>query len=173
MKARQLADAIKVASETKRVREFQFPFIPGFYVSVAYASKFILNQIREIAREPVVNPRRGGVEEERLNDDKLRKEYAREIIKNWRGLTLTKLSKLIPGIEFTADQLKEIFPDEKTETEKDLLALRNKEIPYSPLLGKQLMDSSIEFEGWIVDMSGNIENYSAITLQKEKELENL
>lgn len=172
MKTDKLANFIRVAGEVQRTREFQCPFIPDFFMKVTYASKHILNQIREVSREVVTNLRTRG-EDERLNDDRLREEYAKQIIRGWRGLTLKKLDKIIPGIEYTKENLKDIFPDEKIETEKEMLDLVSKELPYSWQIAKAIMDSSLEIETWVVTISGNVENYSAIALQKKKELENL
>ncbi len=60
-----------------RVTRLLCPYIPEFYVKIAYASKFVMNNIREIARESVTNFRTRE-KEEKLNDEKLRKEYALE-----------------------------------------------------------------------------------------------
>jgi len=150
---KDLASLIRKAGKSQRVAEFLCPFAPEFYVTIAYASKFVLNQIREVSRTIQTNFRTRE-REERLDDDKLRKEYARQIIVNWRGLTGEKLQKLVPGIEIKKSDL-------------------DKEIPYTQEVAISLLEVSMEFENWVIDICTNVENYSHIAEQKEKEQENL
>jgi len=153
METKNLAELIKKAGKTKRVGEFKCPYIPEFFVKIAYASKFILTNIREIARESFTNPRTRE-REERLNDDKLRSEYARQIIIDWRGLTGEKLQRILPGLKIVG---------------KD----KGEDIPYSSVIAEALLEVSLEFENWAIDMATDVENYSHIADGKEKELENL
>lgn len=154
MEVKELSGWIRKAGKTQRVLEFQCPYIQDFYVDIAYANKFVLNQIREVAREVSTNLRTGQ-REERINDDKFRQEYSRHIIRGWRGLTFSKLSKIIPGIEL--------------KDKEDL----NKEIPFSQEIALALLEVSIELESWVVDIAIGVENYSNIAERKEKEYENL
>ena len=155
MKPNELAQYIKKAGKEQRVVEFQCPYIPEFFVKIAYASKFAMNQIRDASKEAYTDFRRGREPIEKLNDEKLRNAYADWIIKGWRGLTLGKLSKLIPGIE----------AEREVEAEKD--------IAHSEDIAVALLENSIEFENWIIDIATNVENYSRIAEQKKTEEENL
>lgn len=155
MKPQELAEFIRKAGKEQRVIESACPYIPEFFVSIAYASKFAMNQIREASKEVFTDFRRGREPIEQLNDEKLRSAYAEWIIKDWRGLTVEKLRQLIPGVE-TA---------EKTEGEK--------EIPYNHEIAVALLESSIEFENWVIGIATEIRNYSKIAEQKKKEIENL
>ena len=152
-----LAEWIRKAGKEQRVVEFQYPFVPDFYVKVAYASKSILSQIREASKE-FVSDLRTRVKEERLNDEKLRREYAMRVIKDWRGLTGAKLPKVVPGI---------VLQFEGGEVKADA------DIPYSVDIAVALLEVSIEFENWVLDMATNIENYSKIAEAKEVEYKNL
>ena len=148
---KDLVGLIKEAGRTQRVNEFECPYVEGFYVKLAYASKFILNQIREAAREITIT--RTGAREERLNEKKIREGYVRYVIKGWHGLTVGKLKKLLPSLEASGED-------------------ENREVPYSPEIAEALLDASLEFDNWVASVSGEIENFVHVE-QKEKEFENL
>jgi len=149
-----LSELVRKAGKDKRIIEFQCPYIPKFYVKIAFASKFVLGQIREISKE-IFYDARTRVREEKLNDDKLRREYAKQIVIDWRGLTVDSLKKILPSLE----------------VEKDVDV--SKEILYSAELTIAMLEVSLEFESWILDIASNVENFVAIAEQKEKEKENL
>lgn len=159
MKAIELAEQIKKAGRTQRVIEFQCPYIPECFVSLAFANRFVLNQIREAAREVFTNPRTR-LQEERFNDEKLRDAYAQQIIQDWKGLTYEKLQKLIPGLE---------IQDERAEKKISL----TDEVPFDTGVAAAMLNASIEFENWVIDIASSVENYSQIAKQKKKETENL
>ena len=148
---KDLVGLIKEAGRTQRVNEFECPYVDGFYVKLAYASKFILNQIREVAREVAFT--RTGAREERLNEKKIREHYVRYVIKGWHGLTVGKLRKLLPSLEISGDD-------------------ENKEVPFSPEIAEALLEYSLEFDNWVASVSGELSNFASPE-QKEKEFENL
>lgn len=143
---------IKKAGKAQRVGEFQCPYVKDFYVKIAYASKFVMNQIRDAAKEVVSNPRTRE-REERLNDEKLRKEYTRQLILGWRGLTVGTLAKIVPGAISDADQAKEI--------------------PFDIETAEAILEVSLEFENWVIDVATSVDNYTSLVEQKQKEAENL
>jgi len=150
----ELAGWIRKAGKAQRTLEFQCPYVKDFFVQITYASKFILTQIREVAREIWTNPRTRE-REEKMNDDKLRKEYAKQIIAGWRGLTVEKLSKFLPGIKIEG------------ATSKDT------EVPFEADVAVAFLEVSIEFENWVVSTATEVENYSSVAEQKKAEFENL
>jgi len=158
MKAIELAEQIKKAGKIQRVIEFQCPYIPECFISLAFANRFVLNQIREAAREVFKNPRTG-LQEERFNDEKLRAAYAQHVIQSWKGLTYEKLQKLIPGLEIKDDAGKPV-------------ALKD-DVPFDTGVAAAMLNASIEFENWVIDIASTIDNYSNIAEQKKKETENL
>ena len=158
MKAIELAEQIKKAGKIQRVIEFQCPYIPECHVSLAFANRFVLNQIREAAREVFKNPRTG-LQEERFNDEKLRAAYAQHVVQSWKGLTYEKLQKLIPGLEIKDDAGKPVNP-------KD-------DVPFATDVAAAMLNASIEFENWVIDIASTVDNYSNIAEQKKKETENL
>jgi len=157
MKPNEIAEYIQKAGKTQRIVEFQCPYILEFFVSLAYASKFAMNQILEVSKEISTDFRSGGrgQETERLNDEKLRNAYAEWIIKNWRGLTIKKLQTLIPGMKV----------EEKIDS--------NTDVPHSHEVAVALLENSIEFENWVISIATNLKNYTQIAEQKKKEFENL
>jgi len=158
MKPNELAEQIKKAGRQQRVIEFQCPYIPECYVSLAFANRFVLNQIREAAREVFTNPRTR-LQEEKFNDAKLREAYAVNVIQAWRGLTYEKLQQLIPGLEVKDEAGKSV----------DLKA----DVPFDTTVAVALLSESLEFENWVIEIASNVDNYSHIAKQKKKESENL
>jgi hypothetical protein len=148
-----LVESIRKAGKAERIAEFKCPYIADFFVKVAYASKFVLNQIREASTETSTNVRTREPEE-RLNDEKLRDEYSRRIIHGWRGLTPEKLEKILPGLE-----LEGIEPDE--------------EIPFSQEIALAILEVSLEFEDWVVSTAITVENFTKKLKENQKDLENL
>jgi len=158
MKPNELAEQIKKAGRQQRVIEFQCPYIPECYVSLAFANRFVLNQIREAAREVFTNPRTR-LQEEKFNDAKLREAYAVNVIQAWRGLTYEKLQQLIPGLEVKDEAGKPV--DLKVD------------VPFDTTVAVALLSESLEFENWVIEIASNVDNYSHIAKQKKKESENL
>lgn len=146
---------IKKAGESERVLEFQYPFVSNLFFLVAYASKHVLQQIREECKESFFNTRTRQPEE-RLNEDKMRKAYSRLIIRGWRGMSLAKLQQIVPGV----------VPDREGISPEI-------EVPYEEELAAVLIQYSIEFENWVIDVATNVSNFSSVALKKKEQLENL
>jgi len=154
METKDFAGLIRKAGKAQRSGEFSCPYIKDFKVEIAYASKFVLNQIREVAREIHGNPRTGQ-KEEKMNEDKLRDEYARQIIRDWKGLTPAKLVDILPGLV------------EYNEDDKD------REIEFGHDVAVALLESSLEFEAWIIDIATEVQNFKHVAERQEKAEENL
>jgi len=153
MESKDFAGLIRKAGKAQRTSEFSCPYIKDFKVEIAYASKFVLNQIREVAREIHGNPRTGQ-KEERINEDKLRDEYARQIIREWKGLTPSKLADILPGVEF-----------------KDEDGARP--IEFSHDVAVALLEASLEFEAWVIDIATEVKNFKHVAERQEELEENL
>ena len=149
-----LAEWIRKAGKSQRVVEFQYPYLPGLFISIAHASKFILQQIREIAKESFINPRTRE-QEDRFNDEKLRSEYCRHIINGWRGLTIATMKKIVPGLSVEGGS------DDSTE------------IPFSHDVAMAIMEVSIEFENWVLASAMDTGNFTRVDEKKKEEFENL
>lgn len=151
-KKKSLAEMIRLAGKKQSVMEFKNPDIPEFYVKIAYASKFVMNQIAEVSRE--ISSDRMGKRIEKFNENTLREEYATKIIQGWTGLTAEKARGLIPALQYA-------------EADKD------RDIPYDVEMAMALIEASGEFENWILTICVEVSNYSNIAKQKDKEIENL
>ena len=151
-KKKSLAEMIRLGGKKQSVMEFKNPDIPEFYVKIAYASKFVMNQIADTARE--ISSDRMGKRIEKFNEDTLREEYATKIIHGWKGLTSEKTKGLIPALQYD-------------EADKD------RDVPYDVDMAMALLESSGEFENWILTICVEVSNYSHIAKQKDKEIENL
>jgi hypothetical protein len=155
-----VAEWIRKAGREQRIVEFKCPLTKDaeFFVKISYASKFILNQIRDASKESSMNYRTR-TSEEHLNDDKMRREYARQIIRDWRGLTGAVVRQIVPGSKLLVE-------GSGIGKDTDL-------VPYDIETAISLLEVSIEFENWVLDTATNIENFSQISEQKEKEYSNL
>jgi len=161
------------AGKTERIAEFQYPFIDGLYVQIAYGSRFVLNQIRQLAAEPYTD-RRTRTREEKLNDEKLQLGYAERIVKGWKGLTVGLLDRLIPGtIDEAVAQYEEQAkknPDFKVPPLEEIIATT---VEYSIPTAMSILGNSIDFMNWVVDTAGDSDRYSEMATRKQKEFENL
>lgn len=150
---RNLAELIRKAGKAQRTGEFKFKLIEGFYATIAFASKFVMNQIREASIVTETNLRTNVIEET-FDNDKLQEQYTLHLLKGWRGLTGQKLKNVIPGIGVADEDLE-------------------KEIPYDREIALALMEVSTEFENWVVGIATTVKNFTHVADRKEKELENL
>ena len=188
MKPNEFADLIKLAGKTQRVVEFEFPFIEGFHVQLVYASKFIMNQIYDTAREfsdkgesDTVSAYGIDIPVGKLNKEKLREAYAGQIVLGWKGLTIKKLQDIIPGlsVDLTVEKAKKLFPKLATElegvkTDADFQkVIESVDVPYTVELAFAMLEVSTEFENWVIFTATNFKSFEKIAEQKKKEIENL
>lgn len=161
------------AGKTERIAEFQYPYIDGFYVQVAYGSRFVLNQIRQLAAEPYTD-RRTRTKEEKLNDEKLQLGYAERIVKGWRGLTVGVMDRLIPGtIDEAVAQYEEEAKKNPDFKVPPLTEIIETIVEYSIPTAASILGNSVDFMNWIVDVAGDSDCYSEMATQKQKEFDNL
>jgi len=153
MDIKSLIGSIQKAGKTKRTIEFSCPYIKDFFVSITYANKMVLQEIRDASREVRFDPRTRERQEE-LNEGKLQEQYATKLVAGWRGLTPKNLRKLVPGLAVD---------------DKDL----DTNIPYSKEVAMAIFDNSLEFTAWVDSTATTIENYSVVEKKQTKELENL
>jgi hypothetical protein len=151
MDNKKLAGMIRKAGKIQRTAEFECPYAKGFFVEITYASRMVLQEIRDASQEIGYNTRE---REERLNEDKLNNEYVDKIIQGWRGLTPKKLAKIIPGVD---------YDENNADTE----------IKFSRDVALALLETSLDFNAWVVDTAGETENFSEINQKKDEEYENL
>jgi hypothetical protein len=163
MNTDEMVGWIKKAGEAERVSEFSYNYVPDVFLTLAYASKFAFSQIREGCKETRVN-KFTRQPEETLNEEKLRLEYARFIIKGWRGVTPEKLNQIVPGIKMVI---------EKEKLGKNEPFDPAEEIPYHYEIGAVLLQYSRDFENFILTVAGSAENFANVAEAKKSEYENL
>lgn len=73
--------------------DVDYPGMPGFKISVSFLSRETLVKIRKNATRTSYKNR---VAVDEVNDDEFLKQYVKESIKGWKGLTLTYLEQLAP-----------------------------------------------------------------------------
>lgn len=73
--------------------DVDYPGMPGFSIKVSFLSRETLVKIRKNATRTSYKNR---VAVDEVNDDEFLKQYVKESIKGWKGLTLTYLEQLAP-----------------------------------------------------------------------------
>ena len=127
---------IKNLMVTDKTVDVQFPDSDTFYVSLAYLSREKLVKVRN--RSLVINfNKRSRQREEEVDNDKFLEEYARAVVKGWRGLTIRELSKMMP-IETTGANLEQ-------------------DVPYSEEDALELLRNSTIFDQFVTDTMNDFE----------------
>jgi len=173
LEKKDVSSWINKAGKSEQIKEFQYPYIKNLFVEVAHASRFNLNQIRQLAAEEFTD-RRTRSKEERLNEDKVNMGYAERIVKGWRGMDVKVLDALIPGTideaVFQFEEQKKKDPEFKIPSREDI---GKTEVDFSVDTAFEIITNSVDFMSWILDISGNSELYSKIAAKKQEEYENL
>jgi len=170
---KDIASWISKAGKVEQTEEFRYPYVEEFYVEISFASRFALNQIRQLAAESFTD-RRTQTREERLDDEKLQLGYAQRIVKGWRGLTVEKLNSFIPGTVDEAITQYELAKKANPELEIPTVAeIRATEVMYSVETAASILSNSVDFMSWVVETAGESKHYSKVASKKEKEYENL
>jgi hypothetical protein len=127
---------IKNLMVTDKTVDVQFPDSDTFYVSLAYLSREKLVKVRNRSLVVKFN-KRSRQREEEVDNDKFLEEYARAVVKSWRGLTIRELSKLMP-IETTGANLEQ-------------------DVPYSEEDALELLRNSTIFDQFVTDTMNDFE----------------
>jgi len=175
LEKKDIGSWISRAGKSEQIKEFQYPYFKNkvFFVDVAHASRFTLNQIRQLAAEEYTD-RRTRTKEEKLNEDKVNMGYAERIVKGWRGLDVKGLDGLIPGTideaVFQFEEHKKTNPDFKVPSREEI---GKTEVEFSVETAFEIINNSADFMSWILDISSNAELYSKVGEKKKEEYENL
>lgn len=127
---------IKKLMVDERVATVDFPDIDGFTVDICYIGRDRRAKIRNQSLEYKFN-KRTRTREEEVNFDKFLELYSEAVIKGWKGLTIRRLSDLMPIDMSGMDP--------------------NKEIPYSPEDALELLKNSTVFDQFVNDTIENFE----------------
>ena len=134
MKNLSLANLVLTAQEA----EFEFPLCKGMVVTVAYANSTLLNTIREKSLVQKFDPETGTPFQE-LDGEKYVLNYAKAVIKGWKGFTYAHLASMV-------------LID---ETGVDL----EKEIPFDLDSAAFLMNNATTFDTWVVTSAKKLSNF--------------
>jgi hypothetical protein len=115
-----------------------FPGLNGFEVEVANLSRKEITGLRKRCTSQKFD-RKTRMMEEILDEEKFIEEFAKGVIKNWRGLTLGHLETLIL-----------IDTSGKDTTE---------ELPYSQENAQTLVSNSTDFDTWLNEVVFDLDNF--------------
>lgn len=125
--------------EEKRVL-IDFPGCEGFTLDLAYLGKETLNKLRNKATVTKVDKKTRAVSEE-IDSDLFSKLYIQAVIKGWTGLKYKYVIELIPVDEDGLPDLEEL-------------------LEYSEEDAQILLKNSNEFDAWIAEIVGELQNFT-------------
>ena len=119
----------------------EFPGLDGFNVKLTYLSREELLKLRNRSVKQVLNKKTRAYEEQ-LDNDKFLTEYCKAIIKGWKGLKYKYLEELLLVDTSTVDPNDElVWNDENAEL---------------------LMKNSGDFDNWVSETVGELENFTKV-----------
>lgn len=132
----QLSKLIIPITET----EFDFPGMDGFKITLAYLTRDEMLKLRKKATTTKFNSRTHQPEEE-VDSDIFQDLYVKAVVKGWSGLTYKYLNRLLP-------------------IDLSLVEDENGELEYSHEDAKSLMRNAPNVDGFVSDMTGELENFT-------------
>lgn len=117
----------------------EYPGAPGFEVSMNHLSRDELMKLRKRATSTVMDRKTRQMVEE-VDSDLFQDLYIEAVIKDWRGLKLKYLNKLL------VTDIGENDP--------------NEELEYSKENANALMKNATTFDAWVTNILDDIENFT-------------
>lgn len=117
----------------------EFPGMEGFEVKLTYLAREELLKLRNRSVKQVLNKRTRAYEEQ-LDNDKFLVEYSKAVVKGWKGLKYSYLEELL------LVDTSEVDP--------------NDELEYTQENAELLLKNSGDFDNWVSDMLGDLENFT-------------
>ena len=117
----------------------EFPGMEGFEVKLTYLAREELLKLRNRSVKQVLNKRTRAYEEQ-LDNDKFLEEYSKAVIKGWKGLKYKYLEELL------LVDTREVDPED--------------ELAFSIENAELLLKNSGDFDNWVSDMLGDLENFT-------------
>ena len=118
----------------------EFPGLEGFEVELANLSRKELNNLRKRCTVQKFD-RKTRQPEEHLDEDKFLVEYCKAVIKGWKGLKYRYLEELL------LVDISELDPDD--------------ELPYTQENAELLMKNATDFDSWLTETVGDLENFTS------------
>ena len=116
-----------------------YPGFTGFSVDLCYLAREELIKVRKKCLSNKWNKRTHQPEEE-LDDEKFLTEYAKAVIKGWKGLKYRYLEELL------LVDISDLDPDD--------------ELAYTQENAELLMKNATNFDTWVTDNVGDLENFT-------------
>ena len=134
------AVSLKSLMTPSKTVEFDYPGCEGMKVSLCYLAREELLKLRSRCVQQVFNKKTRSYEE-KMDDDTFLTEYTKSVIQNWKGFKLGfAKNMLLLGDMTPADEEKELeFTQENVEV---------------------LMRNSQDFDTWVTEMVGDLENFT-------------
>ena len=117
----------------------EFPGMEGFEVKLTYLAREELLKLRNRSVKQVLNKRTRAYEEQ-LDNDKFLVEYSKAVVKGWKGLKYSYLEELL------LVDTSEVDPNDCLD--------------YSEENAELLLKNSGDFDNWVSDMLGDLENFT-------------
>ena len=131
-------DLAKLIVPSKTIWD-EYPGFDGFEVQLAYLTRDELMKIRSKAMNSKVSRKSRKVEEE-LDSDLFQKLYINAVIKDWKGLKYSYLSKMVP-VDLTGINEEE-------------------ELDFTAGNAELLMKNVSGFDAWVTDVLDDVENFT-------------
>ena len=116
-----------------------YPGIDGFTVDITYLAREELLKLRNRCLKQKFNKKTRQFEEE-LDDDRFLTEYVKGVIQSWSGLKYSRLEELL------LVDVSHLSPED--------------ELPYSQDNAELLMKNAADFDTWVTETVGNLENFT-------------
>ena len=116
-----------------------YPGIDGFTVDITYLAREELLKLRNRCLKQKFNKKTRQFEEE-LDDDRFLTEYVKGVIQSWSGPKYSRLEELL------LVDVSHLDPED--------------ELPYSQDNAELLMKNAADFDTWVTETVGNLENFT-------------
>ena len=139
--AKPKAEPVSLASlmTPSKTVSIDFPGRDDFSVSICYLAREELLKLRKKSLSTKFN-RKTHQPEESLDEEKFLTEYTKAVIKDWKGLKFSYLE------EFLLVDVSDFDP--------------NDTLPYTHENAMLLMKNSNDFDTWVTDVVGDLENFT-------------
>jgi|TARA_R100001015_G_C4626612_1_gene185677 hypothetical protein len=131
--------SLKSLMTSSKTVSIDYPGYEGFVVDLTYLSREELLKLRNRCVKQVLNKKTRAFEE-KLDEDLFLQEYVASIIKGWNGLKYKYLE------EFLLVDISGQDPE--------------KNLDYSAENAELLMKNSADFDQWVTDTVGDLENFT-------------
>ena len=132
-------ETLKSLMTSSKTVSIDYPGYEGFVVDLTYLSREELLKLRNRCVKQVLNKKTRAFEE-KLDEDLFLQEYVASIIKGWNGLKYKYLE------EFLLVDISGQDPE--------------KNLDYSAENAELLMKNSADFDQWVTDTVGDLENFT-------------